>query len=394
MKRFGSEFVAPLLVAVGLVGAAVSFALEARSFRAAVRTWAQRDLEPRTELAASSLSVPLETGDFRHLHAFGEQCAAQGMRLTVFSSQGGLVFDSASPDEAFPEAIYVSRPCGEFSEFSVRLGLPLTRVMAPFRRARLGFLLAAAVGGAGVLLVFLFTYRQRMRLEEMRKLERFRRDFIADVSHELKTPLTGILGAVELLSDDDGAPDPKLLEMIRSQSVRLNGLAQGILALSRLERAADLDAVRKEPLALDELVREAVERQSILAQEKGMSITFEPPAASVTVRGDATLIAQVVDNLIVNAIRHSGSKDVVVTLGTERGQAVLAVEDHGRGIPEADRPRIFERFYRVDASRTSATGGSGLGLAIVRRIATLHGGTVTLEPVRPSGCRFVLRLPA
>ena len=391
MKRFGSEFVASLLVAVGLVGAAVSFALEARSFRAAVRTWAQRDLEPRTELASSSLREPLETGDFRRGHAFGEQCAAEGVRFPVFSAPGGLVFDSAASDADFPEAIYVSRPCGDFK---VRLGLPLARVMAPFRRARLGFLLAAAVGGAGVLLVFLFTYRQRMRLEEMRKLERFRRDFIADVSHELKTPLTGILGAVELLSDDDGAPDPKLLEMIRSQSVRLNGLAQGILALSRLERAADLDAVRKEPLALDELVREAVERQSILAQEKGMSITFEPPAASVTVRGDATLIAQVVDHLIVNAIRHSGSKDVVVTLGKERGQAVLAVEDHGRGIPEADRPRIFERFYRVDASRTSATGGSGLGLAIVRRIATLHGGTVVLEPVRPSGCRFVLRLPA
>ena len=390
MTLHGSEFVAPLLVSIGLAGAAVSFALEARSFREAVCEWALKDLAPRTALAAATLKDPLETGDFRRVHEFGEQCAAEGVRFTVFSAPGGLVFDSAASDADFPGAIYVSRPCGDFK---VRLGLPLTRVMAPFHRARLGFLLAAAVGGAGVLLVFLFTYRQRMRLEEMRKLERFRRDFIADVSHELKTPLTGILGAVELLSDDD-ASDPKLLGMIRRESARLNDLVQGILALSRLERAADLKSVRKVPLDLNALVREAIERLSLLAQEKNVTLAFQETSQPVTVRGDAVMLAQAVDNLIVNAIRHSGAQEVRVSLASRGGTAELAVEDHGKGIPEADRPRIFERFYRADASRTAATGGTGLGLAIVQRIATLHGGAALLEPVLPSGCRFVLRLPA
>lgn len=389
MKLLGSEFVAPLLVSVGLAGAVVSFALEAQSFRGSVLDWARRDLGSRTELAAATLKDPLETGNVRWVHEFGQQCAAEGVRFTVFSAPGGLFFDSAASDSDFPEAIYESRPCGDFK---VRLGLPLTRVMAPFHRARLGFLLAAAVGGAGVLLVFLFTYRQRMRLEEMRKLERFRRDFIADVSHELKTPLTGILGAVELLADAD-APDPKLLGMIRRQSVRLNDLAQGILALSRLERAADLKSVRKVPLDLNALVREAVERLSLLAQEKNVTLALQETSEPVTVRGDAVMLAQAVDNLIVNAIRHSGAKEVRVSLASRGGTAELVVEDHGKGIPEADRPRIFERFYRADASRTAATGGTGLGLAIVQRIATLHDGVALLEPVQPSGCRFMLRLP-
>jgi len=389
VKLIGSEFVAPLLVSVGLVGAAVSFTLETRSFRAAVRDWALKDLAPRTELAATSLREPLETGDFRKVREFGARCRDQGVRFTVFSGPGGLVFDSAASDADFPEAIYVTRPSGDFK---VRLGLPLERVLAPFRRARIGFLLAAAVGGAGVLLVFLFTYRQRMRLEEMRKLERFRRDFIADVSHELKTPLTGILGAVEILSDGDGSPEPRLIEMIRRQSVRLNDLVQGILSLSRLERAADLDTLKREPLELGGLVRESVERLSLLAREKGVKLAYRD--APVSVRGDATMLAQAIDNLIVNAIRHSGSPEVVVTLECARAQAVLSVEDHGRGIPEPDRARIFERFYRVDASRASETGGTGLGLAIVRRIVSLHGGTVAYEPVQPNGSRFVMRLPS
>ena len=112
----------------------------------------------------------------------------------------------------------------------------------------------------------------------------------------------------------------------------------------------------------------------------------------MTARLDAQLVGQALTNLIVNAIRHSGSKDVVVSAEKAGRKLQLVVEDHGVGIPAEHRARIFERFYRVDAARAAETGGSGLGLAIVRQIARLHGGDVRLETASPAGCRFVLEL--
>jgi len=113
--------------------------------------------------------------------------------------------------------------------------------------------------------------------------------------------------------------------------------------------------------------------------------------APLVVECDPQLVQQAVSNLIENAIRHSGSKDVIVSLSACGGEARVAVEDHGIGIPPDERERVFERFHRVDAARAAGSGGAGLGLSIVRGIARLHGGEVSLEPASPSGCRFVLR---
>lgn len=389
MRIAGAEFFAPTLVAIGLLGAALCFVAEARSFRSAIRGWAERDLGPRTTLAAETLEEPLATGDFSRVREFGNSCTADGVRLTVFCGPRGLVFDSADVGDRFPEAIYVSRACGEYT---VRLGLPLERVFAPFRRARLGFVLAALVGGSGVLLVFLFTYRQRMRFQEMQKAEAFRRDFIADVSHEIKTPLTGILGAVDLLADGENLPSEgraTLLAMIKRESVRLNDLVQGILSLARLERADEL-AVKGEATDLAQVVGEAVERLRPRAEAQGVVLTAD--LAAITATCDGQLIGMAVTNLIVNALVHSGSKTVTVSLTRAGTCARVVVEDRGVGIPPEARGRIFERFYRVDASRAAATGGTGLGLAIVRQVARLHGGDAVLEPVTPSGCRFVVTI--
>ena len=164
MKTSPSDFLPPLLVAAGLAGATAVFVSETRSFREAVAGWAARDLKARTELAASNLREPLATGDFRRIHEFGAACAADGVRLTVLSGPGGVVFDSAGRLAAGQESIYAEQPCGEFR---VRLGLPVDRVLAPYRRARFGFVLAALVGGAGVMLIVLFTLRQRVRLREL-----------------------------------------------------------------------------------------------------------------------------------------------------------------------------------------------------------------------------------
>lgn len=403
MKLPNADLLPSLLVAIALVVAATVFVSETDSFRKAVAEWASRDLASRTELAAATLFEPLRTGDFRQIHEFGASCSAEGVRLTIFSGPGGVVFDSVGRPSDQAESIYATRHSGEFS---VRLGIPIERVMAPYRRARYGFLLAAIVGGSGVMLVLLFTVRQRSRMrelarerdsqrrlvEEMKRVEAFRRDFIADVSHEIKTPLTGIIGSVDLLMSEDvpEAMRPRLLTMVKAESERLNALAQGILSLSRLEQdgmAADMSDVN-----LSEIVNDAVGRLRPLAADKGIDICVDVPGECV-VRCDGQLVSSAVSNLAANAIRHSGSKDVVVRLSAESGTAAVTVEDHGVGIPPGEQKRVFERFYRVDRARSADTGGAGLGLAIVRRIARLHGGDVKLEQPQPTGCRFILSIP-
>ena len=406
MKLPASDFLPSLFVAFGLFGAVAVFVSETRSFRDAVFSWAERDLDARTELASSTLREAVETGDFRRIHEFGGACSDEGVRLTVFSAPGGIVFDSAERDAQGEECLFAVRPCGEFR---VRLGLPLTRVMAPYRRARSGFLLAGVVGGAGVLFVLLFTFRQRAKvrelarerdsqrrlLEEMRKVEEFRRDFIADVSHEIKTPLTGIIGSVDLLASSEGlSPDVKcrLMAMIKSESLRINDLAQGILSLARLERDTAAGVSDFAAVDISELVSEVAGRLESQANEKGVSIRVEAPESCETMC-DGQLIAGAVSNLVVNAIRHSGSKDILVSVEGSSGSVSISVEDCGAGIPEEHRGRVFDRFYRVDRSRSSGEGGTGLGLAIVKSVVRLHSGDVELYPVEPSGCRFVLTLP-
>ena len=406
MKLATHDFIPSLLVAAGLFGAVAVFLSETGSFRDAVSSWARRDLQARTELAASTLKEAVETGDFRRIHEFGESCFEDGVRLTIFSAPGGMVFDSAGRKGCDSQSIYATYPCGDFS---VRLGLPLSRVLAPYRRARTGFALAGVVGGVGVLFVLLFTLRQRARLrelaregeaqrrllEEMRKVESFRRDFIADVSHEIKTPLTGIIGAVDLLSSADSLPADdrvRLMGMLKAESSRLNDLVQGILSLARLERDVEDRAADFAPADISEIVRDVVGRVDLCAKEKGMAVKVDVPESCVAIC-DGQLVAAAISNLVTNAVKHSCSKSVEVSLFVAGEKVSVTVEDRGIGIPLEDRERVFDRFYRVDRSRSSDTGGSGLGLAIVRGIACLHGGEVRLEGVEPSGCRFVFSVP-
>ncbi len=389
MKDGRFNFLPPLLAGLALVVFAAVFGIEMGSFRRAVIGWATRDLASRTELAAANLREALGSGDFRRIHAFGENCRAQNLRLTIFSHSGrGLVYDSVRPDEDPPDCLYEMRTVGACD---VRLGLPLDRVLDPFRRARVGFLLAGLLGGACVLLVLLSTYRQHVRMRALARLEAFRREFIADVSHDIKTPLTGILGAADLLSGDPPAPvRQKLLAMVKRESVRLNDLAQNVLSLARLERDGFAPACAN--VNLEDLVNETLDglRARANAANVALVASVSPGAAAFC---DSQLISRALSNLIENAIRHSGSRDVVVSARNADGAAELAVEDHGVGIPPEHAARVFERFYRVDSARTAEAGGAGLGLAIVRRIARLHGGDVSLNPVRPSGCRFTIRIP-
>ena len=381
-RRF--EWLPAVLAAVALIAVAAAFVYELLSYQTAVVGWAKGDLESRARLAADSLAEPLRTQNMRELHRLGDEFISNGMRLRVTGVHGGIgmVFDThRDADKGY---LFSGRHAS--GDHDVILGLPLSRVTAPFRRAVLGFALAGLVGVAGVLLFFFVTYRQRVRIRELAKLEKFRREFIADVSHEIKTPLSGILGAVDLLGEvkveGEGEQRKVLLSLIRKESRRLNGLVQSILDLARLEREGDV--LNLAEVDLDELVGGLAERFKV--DFRGGDVS----SPRFLVRCDPQLIEQAVSNLIGNAVRHSGSEEILVTVGGNEKMARVVVEDHGVGIPPEHAARIFERFHRVDPARAAETGGAGLGLAIVRRIARLHGGDVVFSPVHPQGAKFTL----
>ena len=256
------------------------------------------------------------------------------------------------------------------------VGRPMDSMLKPFFGALASIALAGLVGITALGVVFFVLYRQRVRIRELARLEKFRRDFVADVSHEIKTPLTGILGAVDMLEGDS-----PLVPLIRKEATRLNGLVQSILDLARLEREGEV--LNRTETDLSDLVRDVASRYPCKCAAEGRCVAV----------CDAQLVAQALSNLIANAVRHSGSKEISVSLEQAGGAARIVVEDHGVGIPPEEAERVFERFHRVDPARAAETGGAGLGLAIVRRIARLHGGDVSLSPAKPRGCRFCLSIP-
>jgi len=377
---FERTLIAPLLASVAFVALLVVFVAEMVGFERAVVGWAERDLQTRTELAAKTLAEPLATQDFLKVRTFGEECREDGLGLRV-TLGGGKVFDNGVLAEDREKAYVAVRPAGEYA---VELALPASRVLRPFRRALVGFALAAALGVVGMLLVFVTLYRQRVRIRELARLEKFRRDFIADFSHELKTPLTGILGAADMLTGND-----MLVGLIKKETMRLNALAQDVLDLARLDRAEQV--VNRTEVDLAVLVREVTDELQVKASSAGIVLTVQT-VQSLTASVDPQLIGRALSNLIENAIRHSGSPSVEVSLTVDGRFARLAVTDHGVGISPEHAMRVFERFHRVDPARAASTGGAGLGLAIVRSIAKAHGGDVELTPVKPSGSRFTLTI--
>jgi two-component system sensor histidine kinase SenX3 len=228
---------------------------------------------------------------------------------------------------------------------------------------------------------------------EARRVEEIRRDFVANVSHELKTPI----GALQLLAEavHDAADDPEAVRhfsrQMERESVRLSMLVQEIIDLSRLQVADALHS--PEPVDVDDVVSDAIDRCRLAAQSKQMQVVGGGDTGGI-VYGDHSLLVTAVRNLVDNAIAYS-PEHTRVGVGVRRvaGLVEIAVSDQGIGIPPAEQQRIFERFYRVDQARSRATGGTGLGLSIVKHVAANHGGEVTLWSVEGQGSTFTLRLP-
>jgi two-component system sensor histidine kinase SenX3 len=226
------------------------------------------------------------------------------------------------------------------------------------------------------------------------RLEATRRDFVANVSHELKTPV----GAMALLAEAvlDAADDPAAVRRftgkILHEATRLGTLVTELIALSRLqgaERLPELNAVE-----VDAVVRDALSRAKLSAESTGIDIATDPDSC-LLVEGDRTLLVTALANLLENAVAYSQPGSPVSISRRRVGDFVeIAVTDRGIGIPEEEQQRVFERFYRLDKARSRATGGTGLGLAIVKHVAANHGGEVKLWSRPGTGSTFTLRIPA
>jgi two-component system, OmpR family, phosphate regulon sensor histidine kinase PhoR len=225
-----------------------------------------------------------------------------------------------------------------------------------------------------------------------------RRDFVANVSHELKTPLAAIRGYAETLRDgalDEPPTARRFTERILLHCRRLQALLDDLLILSRLESVAGIESqAEREPVDLNAVVRRAVDLLAAVAQERRVAVEVVEEESLPALPGDADSIERLVLNLLDNAIKYNQPDgEVRVRLSQADQHAVLEVSDTGIGIPQESLGRIFERFYRVDKGRARDDGGTGLGLAIVKHVAQAHGGQVDVESRAGKGTTFRVRLP-
>ena len=224
-------------------------------------------------------------------------------------------------------------------------------------------------------------------------LDQVRTDFVANVSHELKTPV----GAISVLAETiEGETDDELvLRLVRRMIIESERMARTIddlLELSRIEMGGEMLSA---PVDLNDVISEAIDRAQPLASRQGVAIEFEKSVKDSIIKGDHFQLVSAVSNLVDNAVKYSDQGDrVTVTLTSDDGIVEVQVIDQGIGIPMASLERIFERFYRVDRARSRGTGGTGLGLSIVRHVVTNHGGEVNVRSREGEGSTFILRFPS
>ena len=243
---------------------------------------------------------------------------------------------------------------------------------------------------------FLFVFHDVTRL---RGLEAVRREFVANVSHEFRTPLSIINGYLETLSDEelDGEMMKKSVAVMRRHADRLNNLIDDLLTISRMEEKGVL--LEKRRISLEPLLRSVIEQLERESMDRGVAVHLVSTGEIPHVAVDSYRMEQAFSNLLANALRHGvpaaegEAGEVVVSVSVEGGDVTVRFRDNGPGIPLADQEHIFERFYRVGGDRARQTGGTGLGLSIVKNVVHAHGGQVTLESRPGEGSTFIVRLP-
>ncbi len=288
--------------------------------------------------------------------------------------------DTILADQAVREALQFALE-GDYPERTLEL-------MAPVQRRLIirAYPLAGPTGPGGAVAIV-------QDASDRRRLEAIRRDFVANVSHELKTPV----GALSLLAETlDGEDDPRVVDRlakrVAAEAERLGRIIDDLLDLSRIEAN---ESPRQEMVPLTVIVGQAVELLRPAATSSGIRLEVDDPPRHLVVPGDRRDLVSAVSNLVDNAIKYSERGSLVqVRVGSDDQVVEIAVIDEGVGIPARDMERIFERFYRVDRARSRTTGGTGLGLSIVRHVAVNHSGSVRVESREGSGSTFTLTLPA
>ncbi len=232
-------------------------------------------------------------------------------------------------------------------------------------------------------------------ITELRRLERVRRDFVANVSHEFRTPLTAIQGFAETLlagALDDPQNRTRFLEIILEHSRRLARLTEDLLVLSKMDAERLELEIRR--LSVSQLIESCLETAQRRATEKDLQISVNMPQGLPDIAGDRRRLAEVLQNLLDNAIQYTlPGGQIIVRAENAVDEVVLTVSDTGIGIPKADQSRIFERFYRVDAARSREAGGTGLGLAIAKHLVEVHGGRLWVESEIGQGSQFHFSIP-
>jgi two-component system phosphate regulon sensor histidine kinase PhoR len=404
------------LAGAALIAWAVSGRIGARvrAIAAAARRYQAGDLSaPRADFGADELGAVATALD-ESVHEIGRrltEIARDRARMTAMlgsMTEGVIVIDTAGTLQVINDA---ARRMLDLDDAAVgRHYLEATRHPA------IRELLSAAIDGGGPAPAEVVPPRQPDRtlvayaapvgvdeplgavlvlhdVTEARRIDRMRRDFVANVSHELRTPLTAIRGYVEALSADDGLPEERqrFLEIIERNAIRMERLVSDLLRLARLDAGQEPLTIAHVDLAA--LAGGVVADLSPMLDDRDQHVTIDIAPEAAGVAADESKLRDVVRNLVANASTYAPEGTTVrIAARREDGGVSIVVSDEGPGIPEGELSRIFERFYRVDKSRTIDPGGTGLGLAIVKHLVELHGGTIRAENIPAGGARFTVSL--
>jgi two-component system sensor histidine kinase SenX3 len=348
--------------------------------------WLFKDRESSNSQTTKN-SIDLSTQSFDLLHAIDAESivVAPGESVIYYSNRiptFNLIKDEKIQNTDLLNLVRAVRRSGDLQEATLELP------RGPIGAGTHDLLVRVTpLGDEGLIAVLIFDD------SEIRRLDSIRRDFVANISHELKTPI----GALSILSEAvlEASNDPeaiaKFANRMQVEAKRLSELVQEIINLSRLQ---DDDPLRNgKVFEISEAISEAIEQSRLSAQVRKITLFYESNTEAFMV-GDRKQVTMAIHNLIENAINYSpDSTRVAIDLKIKDQIAEISVSDQGIGIPEKDLERIFERFYRVDPARSRLTGGTGLGLSIVKHIALNHGGDVSVWSVEGAGSTFTLRFP-